>query len=126
MDRAILGVMAGAGFLAVVAIPYGLHNATLEQTQIVVTGKERITERSGDSISSKYLVFTDSETFENTDTIWGWKWNSSDIYGKLEKGQICNVTVTGFRVPFLSWYRNIITANCQTPDSNLPKVSTSE
>ena len=76
--------------------------------QVTVTEKERITTGSGDSLSSKYLVFTESEVFENTDNLFLLKFNSSDIYRKLEIDETYTVKVYGWRVPFLSLYRNII------------------
>ena len=76
---------------------------------ITITDKERV----NDSDSSKYLVFgktPNGETmvFENTDTFLRGKFDSSTIYGNLEIGKTYEITVVGFRVPFLSWYQNII------------------
>lgn len=80
---------------------------------ITVTDKERIYTGSGDTSSSKYLVFGDDENgnslvFENTDCLLRGKWNSSNIQGQLKEGSTYKVTVIGYRVPFLSWYQNII------------------
>lgn len=66
---------------------------------------------SSDGSSAQYLIYTDKGVFTDTDTIWYWKWNSSDVYNQAQKGtHTC--LVAGFRVPFLSWYRNII--RCQS------------
>ena len=80
---------------------------------ITVTNKERITEQNGDDIDSKYLIYgTDKKgqdyVFENTDSLFRGKFNSSDIYGSIKKDKIYEVTVVGYRVHFLSWYENII------------------
>lgn len=64
-------------------------------------------------MSSKYLVFTESEVFENTDAFWALKFNSSDIQGQIGVGETCTLRVYGWRIPFLSMYRNILEANCQ-------------
>lgn len=85
-----------------------LYHGSSESVTVTVTEKERIVTSSGESTSSKYLVFTDGEVFENTDAITFGKWNSSDVQGKLEKGKTYNVKVAGWRVPFMSMYRNII------------------
>jgi hypothetical protein len=61
-----------------------------------------------DSSGGKYLIFTDNEVLENTDSLWYWKWNSSDFYNKIEAGKTYKFTVYGWRVPFMSWYRNIV------------------
>lgn len=80
---------------------------------ITVTDKERIYEESGDSSSSKYLVFGDNSqgdslVFENTDTLIRGKFNSSNTQGKLKVGKTYKITVIGFRLAFLSSYENII------------------
>ena len=81
-----------------------IYHTTQDTIQVVVTEKERVVSEN----SSKYLIFTENETFKNTDTIWAWKWNSSDLYGKIKKGGEYKMRVYGFRVGFLSWYRNIV------------------
>ena len=80
---------------------------------ITVTDKERIYEGSGNTSSSKYLVFGDDENgnsfvFENTDCFIRGKWNSSNIQGQLKEGNTYKVTVVGYRVSFFSMYQNII------------------
>ena len=80
---------------------------------ITVTDKERIYEGSGDTSSSKYLVFGDDDSgnslvFENTDCFIRGKWNSSNIQGQLKKGNTYKITVIGYRVSFFSMYQNII------------------
>ena len=80
---------------------------------ITVTDKERIYTGSGNSSSSKYLVFGDDQNgnslvFENTDCFIRGKWNSSNIQGQLKEDNAYKITVIGYRVPFLSWYQNII------------------
>ena len=80
---------------------------------ITVTDKERIYEGSGDTSSSKYLVFGDDDNgnslvFENTDCFIRGKWNSSNIQGQLKEGNTYKVTVVGYRVSLFSMYQNII------------------
>ena len=58
--------------------------------------------------SGKYLIFTDKEVFENVDETLFLKWDSSDVYGNLDIGKKYELKVTGFRVNYFSWYRNII------------------
>ncbi|MEI2420654.1 hypothetical protein V6O07_10305, partial [Arthrospira platensis SPKY2] len=94
-----------------------IHHTTKDEVrQVLIQDKERVISKSGDQTTSKYLIFTDREVFENTDTVWGLKWNSSDVYGKIQRGQICDFEVTGFRIPFMSVYRNILSASCATPE----------
>lgn len=101
-------------FLAVLALGVIFEIAyyqTQETLWITVLSKERIVETAGGGespdISSKYLVFAEGETFENTDLFWIGKFNSSDIQGQLQPNRAYRVTVYGWRVPYLSMYRNI-------------------
>lgn len=84
-------------------VAYGTH----QTLTVDVTKTERVVTGSGDTLSSKYLVFTTGETFQNRDTIWYGKWNSSDIYGQITPGRY-EIDVYGFRVPLFSMYRNIV------------------
>ena len=78
-----------------------------DTVRIKITDKERINTNDEDK-DSKYLIFAEGETFENTDLIFAWKWNSSDVQGMLKKDSTYTVKVVGFRVPFFSMYRNIV------------------
>lgn len=104
-------VMFGGIVFLVLAI--GSCNAfvvygTQDEVQVTVNKTERVVQGFGDSQTSKYLVFTDKETFENTDTLFYLKYNSSDVHSKLSDGKTYKLKVYGFRIPFLSMYRNII------------------
>lgn len=81
---------------------------TVETVTIKVKDKERVTQGSGDTQENKYLVFTEDETFENTDAMLHGKFNSSDLYGKLDKGKSYECKVNGYRVGFMSSYRNLL------------------
>ncbi|ANQ47991.1 DUF1523 family protein [Flammeovirga yaeyamensis] len=62
----------------------------------------------------KYLIYTMDEkgkahVFENIDT-WIWfKFNSSDVYAKIQQNKTYNFSIVGFRFPIFSMYPNIIT-----------------
>ena len=78
---------------------------TKEDITIVPTKTERV--------ESKYLIFSDKGVFKNVDDIRFFKFNSSDVYAKLSNsiGKPVHVTVTGFRIPILSVYKNIVDVN---------------
>lgn len=76
--------------------------------ELTVDEKERITSGSGNNISSKFIVYTENEVFENTDSWLFFKFSSADLQNKLEVGKRYQVKVAGWRIPFLSWYRNIV------------------
>lgn len=72
---------------------------------VIVQDKERVCNADR---SCKYLIFTDKGTFENTDSLLRGKFDSSDVYGRIQKGQRYDFTVQGFRQPIFSMYPNII------------------
>lgn len=93
----------------------GCKYVTTEKALIEVTDKERI--QSGGPSDSFYTVSTrvhlaDStsytEVFQNTDSNFFWKFNSSDVQAELEVGERYVVEVSGYRRPFISEYRNIV------------------
>lgn len=104
------GIIFLAGVILLLALGFGFHQIVKTTEEVVtVTDKERIVESNGDGdTTSKYLVFTESETFENTDALFFGKFNSSDIQGKLRKDSTYNMRVVGWRIQWLSQYRNII------------------
>lgn len=96
-------------FIVTIVLVIGLTVARpLTKTEVIakVTDKERVTDF--DSKTSKYLIFTDQETFECTDETIYLKFNSSDVYGQIKKENTYKFTVVGWRIPFFSTYRNII------------------
>lgn len=80
---------------------------TKADATFTVKEKERVCD-GGQSGTCKYLVYTDQGVYENTDSLWYLKFDSSDVYGSLEEGKTYNAKVYGFRLPFFSMYKNII------------------
>lgn len=80
-------------------------------TNDTLTAKVTNTERvcgSGQDGSCKWLVMTDKMSFENVDSLFHWKWNSTDFQGKLEVGETYTLEYYGWRVPMMSAYPNIV------------------
>ena len=100
-----------AGSLIVI-YPAALYKSDATVTATVVK-TERVAYGSGDSIRHKYLIFTDGEVFQCTDSLLFWKFNSSDIYGRLQPNQEYTFRVAGWRWHFGSWYRNVIEATAK-------------
>lgn len=103
-----------AGLIAVVAIVgvfFGCNFANFNDhsAQITVTDKERV----NDSDSSKYLIMGKDENdntvvYENTDCLIRGKFDSSTFYADMEVGKTYKVKLVGFRIPYFSWYENIL------------------
>ena len=87
------------------------YKMSAETIEITVTEKERITTGSGENISSKFIIYTENEVFENTDSWLYSKFNSTDYQNKFKVGETYKVKVAGWRVPFLSMYRNVVSKN---------------
>lgn len=86
-------------------VSYYLSSETIETK---VSDKERITTGSGDDIKSKFLVYGEDEVFENTDSWLYFKFDSADVQNEIDLGETNKIKVAGWRVPFFSWYRNVI------------------
>lgn len=95
-----------------IAIPVTYYSHA-DTRQIEVTGTERINNLT----NGYYLVYTTDGTFKNVDTALYFKWDSSDVQGKLIPSPtvLYTVKVNGWRIPFLSMYKNIISIEAITP-----------
>ena len=100
-------------FTIIFSVGYWFQHGTEETVTITVKDKQRITTGT----KSKYIIFGEKESFENTDSFFHSKYNSSDIYKQFQKGCTYEVSVYGWRVPYLSAYRNIVTILKEEPCS---------
>jgi prepilin-type N-terminal cleavage/methylation domain-containing protein len=107
----LIELLAVLGILLVVlliggAVVFGIVNSfhNVPGQTFTVTGKENV---NGNK-SSKYLVYTDKTTYQIDDTWVHWRWDSSDVYGKIQAGKTYSCTLQGYRIPFLSMYPNVI------------------
>jgi len=101
----VTGFIVVGAFIALVVLAITFFTSKHEEV-ITVSDKERVC--SANTHDCKYLVFTENGTYENTDTLLAFKFNSSDIQGQLKPGETYTVDVWGFRQPILSWYPNIL------------------
>lgn len=90
-------------------IKFAVKEITAKESIIFVTDKERITKNgaSPGEIISYYLIYTDKETYELTDSIVIFRWNSSDVYGSIKENTCYSASSYGMRVPLFTWYRNL-------------------
>lgn len=75
---------------------------------VKIEGKERITEQSGNTVNSFYLVYTDKGTFKLEDDLFRGNFYSSDVYGKIKQDSTYTFKTSGYRIGFMSSYPNII------------------
>lgn len=114
-NRSLLGCLTAIALvvIAVIAIPVISFSNDHAYT-VTITDKERVTTQVAEGqTDSKYLIYGEDENgktyvFEDTDTLFRWKFNSSDVFGALKEGETYELTVIGFRVHIFNWYENII------------------
>lgn len=103
-----LAIVLAIGVIYIAKTPI-FYYSTMDTKVITVKQADRIV--ANDMSTSKYLVWDqEGNTYENTDTVWFLKWNSSDVQGQMLAGKKVKVKTTGIRFSWLSWYPNIITA----------------
>jgi hypothetical protein len=99
--------------IAVIVVPV-MNFSNDHKYTVTIADKERVTTSvTKGQTYSKYLIYGEDENgktyvFEDTDTLFRWKFNSSDVYGALKEGETYELTVIGFRVHILNWYENIV------------------
>ena len=91
-------------------IYYIAYSTTYSEDSIVIS--EKWVDVSGSS--GKYLLSSQTgEVFTIKDSLLNGRWDSSNMYARLQPGMTCHIRACGWRFPFLSDYRNILEANCQ-------------
>ena len=101
----VLGIFIGA-----LLTPTLIYRVSSDTVKFKVKRLERVNTLE----ESKYLIFTEGgEVFENVDTLTFFKFNSSDVQGQLTEGETFTATVAGWRVPWLSIYRNVVSVEQQ-------------
>jgi len=106
MNKGIIGLVA---IVAIAIIGFEIASFTNKETvKSTVTDKERIVKKSGESIESYYLIYTEAGTFKLEDELLYGNFNSSDWYGKIKPDSTYEFTTIGFRIGFLSEYPNIV------------------
>lgn len=102
---AVIGILILSPFITYVSC----YRWSLKSAEFTVDRRERVVKGSGDSTQSYYLVWSqEGEVFTVNDSWSFLSWDSSDRYGKLHERAKIKAKVAGWRVPFLSWYRNVI------------------
>jgi hypothetical protein len=106
----VLVVLAVALVLALVLAGALAYRASAQdRLQVRVKDKQRVCESSGGSC--RYLLYTDDGTFQITDSMWFWRFDSSDLYGAIDRGAVYDFKVSGWRLPFVSAYPNVLEAH---------------
>lgn len=107
--RRIKAALVALAVLLALALIGGCTYAKEIRTGRATLTVTRLDDQGG--IKHKYLVFTNHGVYQDTDNLFHGKFDSSDLFGRLQVGRTYTCTYTGFRVPFFSSYRNLI--NCR-------------
>ena len=83
--------------------------------EIVFTVKEKGTLTHGyvndghGSTWTNFMVYTkDGRAFKNVNIIWYWKWRSTELQAKIQKGKKYRAVVYGWRIGAFNVYPNIV------------------
>ena len=103
----VITIIAIVIVIGLVLLPSILKVCNKQETVVTVTDKG--VKRKGSS-DDKYLIYTDVTTYEITDSLLKWRWNSSDLYGSIQVGKTYKIETGGYRIDILSMYQNIYKA----------------
>lgn len=102
-------VVVTALLLFFIGIPLCSSYFATKTYTVTVTDKDV----KNSSSNSKYLVFTklengETKVFSVEDSLFKWRWNSSDVYADIEVDKTYEIEVIGWRIPIISEYENIM------------------
>ena len=106
-SRALWGSIILVVLIAVPVVGCGVA-LRASRDSVEFTLNERVVKRASGQDGDKYLLYTDRGVFQNTDSVWAWKFRSSDLQAELRDGGRYRCETQGWRIPFLSEYRNVL------------------
>lgn len=91
----------------IILVPFGITSGQYTNNrEVEITVKDKYIKNGKNN--GKYLVVDkEDNTYEITDMFFKWKFDSTDIYNRLEIGKTYKVKISGYRIRFLSIYPNI-------------------
>ena len=113
-------------FVLAIVVVFGFDGCATSVAQMntheeisTVCSKESVQTGSGDNRSHEYRVYTSSQVYVVKDYygINGHRFNSSEVYGRIEPGRTYVIKSYGWRVPLASSFWNIesVTPTDQEP-----------
>ena len=86
--------------------------STKDELTISVQKKERINQPTGQY--KNYFIHTDGEVFACENSLAYWNFHNEEIFDQMDVGKTYTISVSGWRVSWLGWHRNIIKAEEST------------
>jgi hypothetical protein len=101
--------------LAILCICIPLFTQDTVTLKVIKTDSYTTTDCSSDSdghlscsTELHNLVYTNGEVLQFNDNLILWVWGSQTAYAHVEPGRTYRFKVYGFNVPWLNWYRSVI------------------
>ena len=101
--------------LLVIMLVFGALYAlgTRRKTTFVVKEKGTLTQgysnRNSGSTWTNFMIYTrDGRAFKNVNSLWFWKWRSTELQAKIQKGKKYVAEVYGWRIGGINVYPNIV------------------
>ena len=103
--------------IIVASIIFSFMAAGNRETDIIkVVSKERLMKVTTDNgtTSTEYVnyVYSDKEVYVVSDSIWTFHFTSGTVYAKIQPNKTCAIATLGYRIGFLSSFKNIVEAKC--------------
>ena len=102
-------------FVAFVFVFVGGLYARGTRRKIVFTVKEKGTLTHGyvnegkGSTWTNFMIYTkDGQALKNVNSLWYWKWRSTELQAKIQKGKKYNAVIYGWRIGAFNVYPNIV------------------
>jgi len=95
--------------IVLIGIIFGVGLRYGNEQEYTCTIEDRWIKSVGDD-DQKYLFNCEEHdiVFENTDLVFKFKFNSSDMWIELDEGETYTITTVGRRIPFFSMYQNVV------------------
>ena len=88
------------------SVIYSFVYISMSGHETIIVQEKWVKYHGGDA---KYLVSSiDGQVFEISDSLWYWRFDSSNVYAKVKPNVVYDIKTEGFRFPFFSDYKNII------------------
>lgn len=111
MDEDLVVGIVSFALLACVIAGSAVYAVAYSQSDVAATITVDAKDIKYHENDAKYLISSSTgEVFEITDTMVFWRYDSSDLYFNMKEGHTYKCTVAGWRIPFFTMYRNILTA----------------
>ena len=114
MQEDIFAIQVFILFFAVAGI-FSAAYALLTRRKIVFTVKEKgtlthgYTQNGRGTTYTNFMIYTsDGRALKNVNSLWYWKWRSTELQAKLQKGKRYTATVYGWRIGAFNVYPNIV------------------